>query len=102
MSGLGGAPGREKPASGHGKGEACYGDERRTVGKIPMPNAEQETKWRSWFEELGESEVHDRLYHGGGIYPDEARQCALQWLREKAAERTVREKQTHRYAWLCT
>jgi hypothetical protein len=40
-----------------------------------MPNAEEEAKWRAGFEQLGEGEVHDRLYHGSGISPTK-RVCA--------------------------
>jgi hypothetical protein len=64
-----------------------------------MPTAEEEAMWRAEFEAAGESETRDRIYRGAGIYPDPKRQAALDWLRERARERSLRETQTHRYAW---
>jgi hypothetical protein len=62
-------------------------------------NAEREAEWRAEFEKDGERFVYD-IFNGRtlGCYPEDKRQYAVRWLRDREHERKVREHQIYWYA----
>jgi hypothetical protein len=55
-----------------------------------------EAKWRTEFEESGETEIRDALSHKA-IISEPKRKFAVHWLREKEKSREFQERQMYRY-----
>lgn len=63
-----------------------------------MSDIEDEAKWRTEFETVGETQLRDGITRGAIPFPEPKRQFAFHWLREQENAKALRERQLHRYA----
>lgn len=63
-----------------------------------MSDAAKEAAWRDEFETAGERQVYETAQgRACGVFPEDKRQFALRWVREKERERDVNGRTTDWY-----